>query len=172
VSIEERLAELEQRVANLEGDPPTRPAVSTSGTRQDTFWALEGLRDRAPADRGGALLYTGFVDLPTGEHYEWQQGHPVDEVTDRHPGQDWTDTAASFAALGHPVRLQLLHAILHGTRTAAALAELEGVGTTGQIYHHLRQLTAAGWLRTTARGQYAVPPERVVPLLAVLAAAR
>lgn len=172
MTIEERVAELEQRVAALEGgaSPGAGGLVPRGG--QDTFWALEGLRDRAPADRGGALLYTGFVDLPTGEHYEWQQGHPVDEVLDRHPDQDWTDTAASLAALGHPVRLQLLHAILHGTRTAAALADLEGVGTTGQIYHHLRQLTAAGWLRTTSRGQYAVPPERVVPLLAVLAASR
>jgi predicted transcriptional regulator len=55
---------------------------------------------------------------------------------------------------------------------AAELTGLPGVGTTGQIYHHLRQLTSAGWLRTTSRGQYAVTPERVVPLLAVLAACR
>lgn len=172
MTVEERLAELEQRVARLEGEASARPAGTAKGAWQDTFWALEGLRDRAPAERGGVVLYTGFVDLPTGEHYEWQQAHPVDEVMDRDLGQDWSAAATSLAALGHPVRLLLLHAILHGTRTAAELAELDGVGTTGQIYHHLRQLTAAGWLRTTARGQYAVPPERVVPLIAVLAASR
>jgi hypothetical protein len=44
--------------------------------------------------------------------------------------------------------------------------------TTGQLYHHLRQLVAAGWLRTSLRGRYAVPADRIVPLLALLAAAR
>ena len=63
---------------------------------------------------------------------------------------DWEQTAESFAALGNAVRLRLLREILGGRRTAAELAELEGLGTTGQIYHHLRQLTGAGWLHTPA----------------------
>lgn len=170
MGISERLAELEQRVAALEGGVAARPAASAADSAQDTFWALAGLRDRTPAGTSGAVLFTGFVNLPTGEHYEWQHGRPVDDLVHREPDQDWSETAASLAALGHPVRLQLLHAILHGTRTAAELTGLDGVGTTGQVYHHLRQLTSTGWLRTTSRGQYAVPPERVVPLLTVLAA--
>lgn len=172
MTIAERLAELEQRVAKLESGASTRSSDSASRTGQDMFWALEGLRDRTPADTAGAVLFTGIVELPIGEHYEWQHGRPVDELVHQDLDQDWADIAAGLAALGHPVRLLLLHAILHGTRTAAELAGLDGVGTTGQIYHHLRQLTGAGWLRTTSRGQYAVPPERVVPLLTVLAASR
>ncbi len=85
---------------------------------------------------------------------------------------DWSAAAESFAALGHPVRLRLLREILGGRRTAAELAELDEVGTTGQIYHHLRQLTGTGWLHTTGRGRYEVPPGRVVPLLVALATAR
>nr|WP_260255900.1 helix-turn-helix domain-containing protein [Streptomyces sp. 840.1] len=87
-------------------------------------------------------------------------------------GADWSDAAESFAALGHPVRLRLLREILGGRRTAAELAALDETGTTGQIYHHLRQLTGAGWLHTTGRGRYEVPGVRVVPLLVVLTAAR
>ncbi|WP_051715621.1 hypothetical protein [Streptomyces bikiniensis] len=45
-------------------------------------------------------------------------------------------------------------------------------GTTGQIYHHLRQLTGAGRLHTSGRGRYEVPAARVVPLLMALTAAR
>lgn len=70
------------------------------------------------------------------------------------------------------MRLRLLRELVGGRRSAAELAELEGIGTTGQIYHHLRQLTGTGWLHTTGRGRYEVPPGRVVPLLVTLSAAR
>lgn len=169
VGLSERLAELEQRVAKLERDATAAPA-STAELTRDAFWALDGLRERLPAEGAGAVLFTGVVDLPTGEHYEWQNGARVDDLVPAGADRDWGDGAAALAALGHPVRLQLLHAILHGTRTAAELTALDGVGTTGQIYHHLRQLSATGWLRTTSRGHYAVAPERVIPLLVVLAA--
>jgi hypothetical protein len=68
------------------------------------------------------------------------------------------------------VRLVLVQAVLAGRRTVAELEALESLGTTGQLYHHLRQLVAAGWLQTAGRGRYAVPGDRVVPLLVVLAA--
>ncbi|XRQ10121.1 ArsR/SmtB family transcription factor [Actinomadura welshii] len=163
-ALAERVARLEERVARLE-----RPRPETEGgqTAQDeTFWALNGLKDRAGDP--GAVLFTGSVTLPSGEHYEWQQGHPADDLL----GDDWSQAADTMSALAHPVRLLLLREILHGARTTAELAAHERLGTTGQLYHHLRQLVAAGWLRTTARGRYSVPGERVVPLLAVLAATR
>ncbi|MFC7643034.1 hypothetical protein ACFQX6_20720 [Streptosporangium lutulentum] len=68
--------------------------------------------------------------------------------------------------------MRLLREILGGRRAVADLAALDGLGTTGQVYHHLRQLTSAGWLHTAGRGRYEVPPGRVVPLLVALAASR
>ena len=59
-----------------------------------------------------------------------------------------------------------------GRRTAAELAGVDGVGTSGQIYHHLRQLAAVGWLHTAGQGRFEVPAARVVPLLVALASAR
>jgi hypothetical protein len=156
VDVADRLAALEARVAALEGSKEQPPGK---------FWALEGLRERRPE---GAVLFTGTVPLPTGEYYEWQQGAVPAKLLEL----DWTELSASIAALGHPVRLLLLREILKGARSTAELQEHEAVGTTGQLYHHLRQLVAAGWLRTTGRGQYAVPGSRVVPLLVVLTAAR
>ncbi|WP_030257065.1 ArsR/SmtB family transcription factor [Streptomyces violens] len=165
MDLEERVAELERRMAELEHAGPAAPAVG-----EGDFWALDALKARHPVtqEADGAVLFTGAVRVPTGHRYEWQYGLLAETLFE----DDWPDAAASFAALGHPVRLRLLREILGGLRTAAELAGLEDVGTTGQIYHHLRQLTGAGWLHTTERGRYEVPAGRVVPLLVVLTAAR
>lgn len=84
--------------------------------------------------------------------------------------EGWAELAGGLAALGNPVRLTLLREIVRGRATVSALSEVEGLGTSGQIYHHLRQLTAEGWLHTPTRGTFAVPPARVVALLAILEA--
>ncbi|GLV87833.1 transcriptional regulator [Streptomyces lavendulae subsp. lavendulae] len=180
MDLEARVAELERRLDALEADPPPRPEPP-----EGDFWALEGWKERLPAlgaDTGG-VLFTGAVTLPTGERYEWQQAAPTTALLDAGPdgpdgpdggtggGTDGSRTADSLAALGNPVRLRLLREILAGRRTAAELTALDGVGTSGQVYHHLRQLTAAGWLHTTGRGRHEVPGARVVPLLVLLSAA-
>jgi len=164
--LERRVSELERRFAELTGGsiakqppPGARPP--------DIYWALTGLRDRLDEDSSGAVLYTGSVDLPTGEHFDWQYGSPVDDLLDA----DWSQWAGTLGALGHPVRLQLLRRVLAGTRKAAELAADASLGTTGQLYHHLRQLVSAGWLHSATRGHYAVPGERVVPLLVILSGA-
>ncbi|MFJ8663089.1 ArsR/SmtB family transcription factor [Streptomyces sp. NPDC093795] len=193
MELEERVAALERRIAALEStaggaagrgtESATRSAAGSTAeaadrpgpvaTTDSPLWALEGLKAQLAADAGdrgedGAVVFTGTVRLPTRERYEWQLGAFTGQLFE----EDWADAAESFAALGHPVRLRLLREILGGRRTAAELAELEETGTTGQIYHHLRQLTGAGWLRTVGRGRYEVPGPRVVPLLVVLTAAR
>lgn len=162
MQLEERVAELERRMAALESGDRDVPRLGGGD-----FWALEGLKSQLVGAAAGGVLFTGAVRLPTQEQYEWQYGTLTEELLDA----DWSEAADSFAALGHAVRLRLLREILGGRRTAAELAELEGLGTTGQIYHHLRQLTAAGWLHTAGRGRYEVPGGRVVPLLVVLSAA-
>lgn len=144
------------------GPPPGRRRLLGVGRAETAARRGRGGRCR----RG--VLYTGSVRLPTGESYEWQYGALTEALVDG----DWADAAESFAALGHPVRLRLLREILGGLRTAAELAALDEAGTTGQIYHHLRQLTGAGWLHAAGRGRYEIPPVRVVPLLVVLTAAR
>ncbi|MFJ5104593.1 ArsR/SmtB family transcription factor [Streptomyces sp. NPDC088554] len=167
--LERRVAELERRLAALEEAAGGAAPAAESRPSEGDFWALQGLKEwLEPAGPGGGVLYTGAVQLPTEERYEWQYAALTDTLLDA----DWSLAAESFAALGHAVRLRLLREILAGRRTAAELADLEGLGTTGQIYHHLRLLTAAGWLRTVGRGRYEVPGGRVVPLLVCLTAAR
>jgi hypothetical protein len=176
---DDRVARLEERVARLEaaagaGPPALTARAPASGPEApapdaadaDEFWALRGLQARV--GEPGAVVFAGAVHLPGGQRVEWQEGRLASELL----ADDWSQSAAGLTALAHPVRLLLLRAVLLGTATVAALSELPALGTSGQLYHHLRQLVSAGWLRSSARGQYAVPAERVIPLLTVLAAAR
>lgn len=161
----EEYEELTARIERLERRlEPDEVAVEPEPADADRFWLLEELRRRTG---GSGLAFAGLLQLPYGP-VAWQMGHDPVEVLER----DWVDLAPRIAALGHPVRLRILQLVLRRTATTAAeLARTEGLGTTGQVYHHLRQLIAAGWLRSGARGVHEVPVERVVPLLIILAAA-
>ncbi len=130
----------------------------------ERFWALTGLQERIGA--GSAVLFTGSVRLPGERVYVWQEGIDAEQLLDA----DWDQAADALAALGHPIRLKLIQEVLNGASTTAEIGATEGLGTTGQLYHHLRQLVAAGWLSSSGRGRYEVPPGRVVPLLVTIAA--
>ena len=170
------LAQLRERVSALErsvsaapatAPAPAAPAAPAPTDTADVFWALNTLKAQVPPP--GAVLYTGSVGLPGGGVADWQYALTTDDLLAR----DWSRPASSsaLAALGHPVRLRLLQAIATGTVAVSELAALEGVGTTGQVYHHVNQLIAAGWVQSTARGHYGIPAERIVPLLVVVLAA-
>jgi hypothetical protein len=166
--IDARVAALEARVDALEAStrgPTAEAPTEVTALDDDTFWALNGLHERAPSP--GAVLIVGTVELPDGTEARWQQGAATADLLD----DDWDAMADALAALGSPVRLQLLRQVLRGRTTARELAEIEGMGTTGQVYHHLRQLVAAGWLRSRGT-HYEVPTERVVPLLATMIGGR
>lgn len=160
--LDARLRAVEARLGTERagGDRPDGPPVRADA---GTFWVLEGLRERLAGVEGGGVVLAGTVETALGSA-DWQYGLTTAALLDL--DLDAADTvAARLSALGHPVRLRLLLAVLRGHASPAALADLDGMGTTGQVYHHVRTLTAAGWLRSGGRGQLHVPAERVVPLL-------
>ncbi|WP_432560616.1 ArsR/SmtB family transcription factor [Granulicoccus sp. GXG6511] len=194
----DRLDDLERRVAALEksaGQARSREAARPRGAQvpppatATRFWALDELH-RQTEGTTGAILFTGTwqptagvaeaadvaeaaetAEAPAQESaragVDWQYARSVDDLMDH----DWSVAASPLAALGHPVRLELLKRVLSGTTATRDLAESEGLGTSGQLHHHLRALVAAGWLRQRQRGDYEVPGERIIPLMTVLVAA-
>ena len=159
----EVLADLERRLRRVEERLEAGAVTGSPAATEAAFWILDGLR----AMPEPVVVYAGRVELADQRPIEWQMGHRSADVLDR----DWTDLARAFGALGHPVRLQILQTIARGeASTAAELTARADLGSTGQIYHHLRQLVAAGWLQTQNKGRHTVPPERMVPLLVILSA--
>ncbi|NMD55386.1 MULTISPECIES: ArsR/SmtB family transcription factor [Tsukamurella] len=142
---DDRLADLETRVAALEAAVGTAPAEQ-------------------PPTAGGTVGYTGTVSLD-GD-VGWRIDYSAGAVAAMPPER----LATVLAALGHPARLALVQDLLLGPRTAAELMERADGGSKGQLYHHLGTLTGAGVVDKGARGQYAVAPQRVVPILVAMLA--
>lgn len=162
-----RLADLERRIAALEAAASVPLHESAGGESADPkLWALEGLRARVPEP--GAVMLVGDVRLPDGRIAQWQEAAGTDDLVHG----EWDAVSDALAALGHPVRLRLIQQVLQGVGTVQELTGTDGVRTSGQVYHHLRLLVSAGWLRALGGGRYEVPVARIVPLLAVLLGAR
>jgi DNA-binding transcriptional ArsR family regulator len=158
VTVQQRLKAIEERLSALEQTPTPLP-------RKEKLWALNYLEKHAPDS--GSVVYAGTVNVETMGHYIWQVSLPTENILQ----QPWSEAASALAALAHPVRLELLKMILQGKRTSQELQALAGLGTTGQLYHHLKELQAAGWLKAESRGTYRVVAERMIPLLAIVLAA-
>lgn len=104
----------------------------------------------------------------------WQGGAVVWQIV-----RGWTDvltetgerSAALFTALASPSRLRIVTALTAGEVTTAELARRLGQPSTGQLFHHLKELLAAGVIYQPVRGTYAIRREHAVPLLTILCAA-
>ncbi len=160
-AIERRLDELEREVARLSGLAEStasapEPATPDPAAADDPLWFVNELGRRAP----GAVMMAGAVETPAGP-IRWQYGLHAEALLD----EDWSDLARPLEALGHPARIELARQIMRGVHTTAELLQLEHLASSGQLYHHLRQLVSAGWLVSPRRGYYEVPAARVVPLL-------
>jgi DNA-binding transcriptional ArsR family regulator len=63
--------------------------------------------------------------------------------------------AQTLSVLGSEVRLAMLRSLLEGPKTAAEMVSQLGLSTTGQAYHHLRELERAGYV-TQRGGRYSM----------------
>lgn len=149
--------------ARKPSDTPARKPGDTPGEGDPALWVLNELGERYDRD---VVVYAGTADVATGP-VRWQYGVAASELLET----DFALAAPALEAVAHPVRLTLLKAILGGTTSSAQLSELDGMGTSGQVYHHLGQLSSAGWIRSVRRGQWEVPAARVIPLLTLVLAA-
>lgn len=175
-----RLRDLERRLARLEAEraaPPPPPPPPLPPGRQDPAdlgGPVEYARELA-SRRGrrfrrgtvaGAAGYAGSVRVGD-RRYLWAREVGVGDWLEADPGQ----LARWLTAIASPVRLRLLLDLLGRDRSSAELASVLGDPSPGQVYHHLKELQAAGILVQPQRGVYRVAPAVLIPLLVVVSAA-
>ncbi len=92
-------------------------------------------------------------------------GSVLDETNER--------SAALFNALASPSRLRIVAELMAAGEqvSTAELARRLDQPSTGQLFHHLKELLAAGVIYQPVRGTYAIRREHAVPLLTILCAA-
>jgi DNA-binding transcriptional ArsR family regulator len=142
------------------------PAPAAPRTRLDQLERLRAELGGERDGRAGVITYGGAARLDGGEHL-WLKEHRVPDLAEA----DWTAAARVLERLGSPSRLALLAALLGRAKSRRELQDALGETSTGHLYHHLRDLGAAGLLVQRRRGAYELAPQTVMPLLAIIAAA-
>jgi DNA-binding transcriptional ArsR family regulator len=170
-NLEARVTELERLVALMRADPG-QPQAPHPVVDAERYWALARLAERTGPefDRdgvAGSLLYAGRAMTPGGGDLIWQAEYPLPDVL----AERWEEAAGVLAALGSAVRLEIVRRILLGGETVQQLQEIPELATSGQLYHHLKELQVAGLVTQRRRGRYGIAPDKVVPALIVIAAA-
>lgn len=153
--LEQQLTELSSRLGALERSVrPARPEVA----------AAPGPAG-APAAADQTLTFGGRVR--SGRTMVASYRRSVDDVLAADP-----DAAARlFAALANPARVALLQALIDGPRTSQQLRGVLDDPSAGQLYHHLKELLAAGLVIQPGRSHYALRRGSPVELCILILAA-
>ncbi|WP_337104167.1 ATP-binding protein [Paenibacillus sp. YIM B09110] len=116
----------------------------------------------------GSIHYSGQVSAGNGS-FRWE---PQERRVGRLLEVDSDRAAKVLSALGHKQRLDILKTVLQQPLTGAELVERLNMGTTGQLYHHIKALLGADLLVQEERGgKYSLSGHRALPLLLLLASA-
>ena len=171
--LERELMRLSRRVVKLEdivsvkrprGREPAPPSpaelsfINTLMKSRGPRYERENLR--------GAVAYAGAVHFGDRQ-YLWIKDHGLPEVVEH----EFDALAGVLSALSSLPRLIMLRSLLQGPRTSRELQEALGISSAGQLYHHLKDLLAAGLAVQSQRGSYQIRDAKIVPILAILAAA-
>jgi DNA gyrase subunit B len=79
--------------------------------------------------------------------------------------------ARILAALGNASRLAIVTELIAQPRSAPELQEKLNIPSTGQLYHHLKELLASGIISQPKRSHYEVSAHKLIPALTILATA-
>jgi DNA-binding HxlR family transcriptional regulator len=168
--LKKRVGTLEKRVASLTKAEGGRQIMRKGAPLQeDDLMLLERLRARKGKRYGRDALASGviaYAGAATISHKAtlWIREHPVPEILQSDP-----DTVARILmALGNQSRIAIVIELIQRPRSAPELQELLKISSTGQLYHHLKELLSAGIISQPKRSTYEVNQHKLIPLLNIL----
>ncbi|HEY7417431.1 MAG TPA: winged helix-turn-helix domain-containing protein [Ktedonobacteraceae bacterium] len=164
VVVQERLRVLEAHLA-----PAPSEAVFANSTPPSDLATVPSqdaeLRSQE-SNRQGVLNYRGVAQLAS-RRYQFQRQRSLPTVFDAAP----EPLAQLFAALGNPHRIVILRTLWDGPRSSQSLQEAVGMSSTGQLYHHLKELQAAGLIIQQGGRDYDLAPAKRILICLALAIA-
>ncbi|NKI23675.1 helix-turn-helix domain-containing protein [Paenibacillus dendritiformis] len=163
-ALQSQLNEIQRIVKQLAG----MQSEADIHAREGDLGAEGTPRRLSDEEKSGGILYSGRYRGEQGSVRWAPQERTVRELLDL----DGEKAAKVLAALGHKQRIDILKSVFAAPLTGSELVEQLHMGTTGQLYHHLKALQGADLLVQEERGgTYAIPPYRALPLLLLWAAA-
>nr|WP_028548856.1 ATP-binding protein [Paenibacillus sp. UNC451MF] len=158
------LDELKQQMNDLQKLVRQQLSIGETG-RMGT---ISNEQDNEGTSSEGMIYYSGQYRNETLK-YKWE-AH--EQQVSALLTQDGEKLAKILSALGNKQRLDILRSVLKGPASGNDLVEQLHMGTTGQLYHHMKALIGSDLLIQEERGgDYSLPPHRVLPVLLLLAAA-
>jgi DNA-binding transcriptional ArsR family regulator len=125
----------------------------------------------ADGDKGrpgaGRVVYAGRGPWE-GTEVMWHMERSWDDVLT----QAGEHVARVVSALASATRLRIAGELVSGPVTTGDLAARLDQPSSGQLFHHLKELLAVGVVHQPRRGTYALRPQHVLPVLALLSAKR
>lgn len=160
-ALKAQLSEVERLVRQMDG-VQRKPATEGDLARL----AMETFLQSGDTEHG-AVYFSGYYRSGQQTVRCEVQERKSDELLGLHRGK----AAKVIAALGHKQRLDLMLEVWDEPLTGAELVERLNMGTTGQLYHHLKALSGADLLTQEERGgRYTIPVHRRFPILLLLSA--
>lgn len=129
-----------------------------------------GLKESLDAAVASGLSLVGHFGASAGDGQSWICARG-DGAFNKLLSNPEYRVAQVLSVLGSEVRLSILRALLGEPRSAAELVTALRLGTTGQAYHHLRELESAGYIeQREGRYQFVGNMKRVYLTALALAA--
>lgn len=157
-ALQMRLSALEERLPRSTPGLPPLPSLPVLPERTADH---EPLEERETLQ--GVLSCEGSVQFAE-QDVRWRQRLALQPIFAASPEL----LAQLFAALSSPHRVIILRTLCEGPRTSQQLQELLGMGSAGQLYHHLKELLAAGLILQRGRSAYTIEPAKVIPVCLAL----
>ena len=134
---------------------PGRGAAAGAGSTSDLAivgsMIHDAIEDGAVGD--GTILYVGAGNTAGGP-VAWQMDRPWRDLA----GVDPTSIARLLGALGNAQRLRVVQLLVDGPMSTATLTASLEEPSSGQLFHHLKELLAVGLIYQPRPRHLCVPP--------------